>query len=129
MIWDENDRSLVFRLTAFGRRALIPGDISRDAIRALLELHENREIDLRCDVLIAPHHGAIVPETAEFIAAVEPEAVVVSTGQDRSRLRQLLFDQFGAECRMYSTDESGAVKISISPECRLTLSEFVRENE
>lgn len=127
MAWDENDRSMVFRLSVFGRRILIPGDISRQAMQALLDLHRKREIDLRSDVLIAPHHGAIVPETAGFFAAVEPEAIVVSTGQDRSNLRQLILELFGDDCRMYSTDEGGAVKIAISPECKLTLSEYTRE--
>lgn len=123
--WDENDRSLVFRLSVFGRRILIPGDISRDAMRALLEQHSQREIDLRSDVLIAPHHGAIVPETPDFYAAVEPEAVIVSTGQDRASLRRLVADRLSADCRVYCTAESGAVEVVISPDCEMRIRGFV----
>lgn len=74
--WSTNDRSLVLRLQ-FGKRSfLFPGDISTQSEDRLM-LHHGRLP--RADVLLAPHHGSITSAGQEFMAAVSPGMIVVST--------------------------------------------------
>jgi competence protein ComEC len=110
--WECNDRSVVLRLEANGRSVLLPGDIERDALRALLERHESGRIDLRSDVLIAPHHGAVVPrDTTAFYAAVAPRVVVCSTSHERAKLLEMLRETLGQNVRLISTHDAGAITI------------------
>ena len=115
--WRPNDRALVLRVEAHGHSVLLPGDIERAAIRALLERHESGGIDLGSDVLIAPHHGAVLPrDTAAFYEAVDPRVVVNSSGRQRPKLTQMLHDMFGDGVCLLSTQNSGAVTIRITPD-------------
>ena len=114
--WRPNDRSLVLRIAAHGRSVLLTGDIERDALRALLRLHESGQIDLRSDVLIAPHHGAVVPrDTGDFCAAVDPRIVICSTSHERPKLLEMLRETLGQGVRLISTRNVGAVTTRITP--------------
>ena len=114
--WRPNDRSLVLRVAAAGRRIIIPGDIEGRALRSLVAAHEGGAIDLSADVLIAPHHGAVVPgATQAFYRAVAPRVVISSTGRDRPELRTLIRAAVGADVRLLSTDAVGAVTVRMAP--------------
>lgn len=121
--WAANDRSLVLRVNYGGRSVLIPGDIERDALRELVEQHELGEIDLRSDVLIAPHHGSVLPrDTAAFYEAVAPQTVINSTGYERPKLTAMLKEFAGGEAiQLLSTDEVGAVTIRITAKGELKI--------
>lgn len=123
----ENDRSLVLRMRAADRSVLFPGDIEEIAIRGLLDLHHARQIDLRCDVLIAPHHGSIVKgHTAALLEAVAPEVIIVSTAKDRDELGELVARTLGATCRVLSTDDVGAVTVHVRRDGRIAVEGFVK---
>ncbi|MCK4342604.1 MAG: ComEC/Rec2 family competence protein [Phycisphaerae bacterium] len=114
-MWETNDTSLVVRLTAGGRTVLLTGDIERDSINALLEAERAGRIDLRADVLIAPHHGAVLKDvTADFYAAVSPSVVVVSARELRPKLEAVVHETLGPGCRIIATGEAGAVVVRIS---------------
>ncbi len=118
--WPVNDRSLVIRVRCHGRRLLLTGDIEQAAQRALVRAAEVGEIDLDADVLIAPHHGAVLPQvTAAFFAAVSPEVVVASTRRAQPGLKPLVDTLFGQDCRTYLTREVGAVGIRVAPDGRI----------
>jgi competence protein ComEC len=120
--WKPNDRSLVQRLSIGRTRVLITGDVERGAMQALLESHEAGRIDLRCDVLIAPHHGSIAGAiTKRFYAAVAPDVVIVSTGRDRARLVELVREAVGSGCRVISTRDAGAATVRFEPSGGYTL--------
>lgn len=77
---DPNAHSVVLKLT-FGQISfLLPGDIEADV--------ENRLVaggaDLRVTVLKSAHHGSKTSSEPEFLAAVDPQLVVVSVGADNS---------------------------------------------
>lgn len=113
--WEPNDRSLVIRLSAYGRSVMIPGDIEDAALRSLLERHADGQVDLRADVLIAPHHGAVVRgDTAAFYAAVRPQVVVNSSGRERPKLTAMLDALAGADVRLLSTHDAGAISIYLT---------------
>jgi competence protein ComEC len=81
--WSTNDRSLVLRLQHGKRSFLFPGDISIQSENKLLH-HGDR---LRADVLLAPHHGSITSSSHDFISAVSPEIITVSTGLARKEIQ------------------------------------------
>lgn len=107
-----NNTSLVLRCRIAGRSVLLPGDIEGPAIEGLLDAHRRQRVDLRADVLIAPHHGSVVePATSAFYDAVRPAVVVISVARDRPNLRALVQRVLGPDCRVVSTHALGAVII------------------
>ncbi len=71
---EPNDRSLVLRIECDGLTLLAPGDADDFAQNALLE----DPAQLAADVLILPHHGGWERTLPEFVAAVDPQIVLVS---------------------------------------------------
>lgn len=70
---DENDLSLVFRLTWGETAFLFPGDAEKPALGDLLLSGAN----LRADVLKVPHHGKGEDNSTLFFQAVAPAVAVV----------------------------------------------------
>ncbi len=112
--WPANDRSLVVRFAVGGRSVLLTGDIEDAALAALLAERRAGRVDLAADVLVAPHHGAVVDETAAFYRAVAPRVVVVSTATPRPKLRAMVADTLGPDCRVVMTGAAGAITIHMS---------------
>ena len=75
---DPNNHSVVLRLQ-FGQISfLLPGDIEAPVERELL----TSGISLAATVLKSPHHGSRTSSTEAFLAAVEPQVVVISVGEE-----------------------------------------------
>ena len=72
-----NERSLVIRAEAFGRSALLTGDIESWAEFRLLSCCER---DVRVDLLKVAHHGSKTSSTASFLDAARPRLALVSAG-------------------------------------------------
>ncbi|GMU21482.1 MAG: competence protein ComEC [Phycisphaerae bacterium] len=107
-IQDENAASLVLRLDYAGHRILLCGDIEEFALRALLASGE----DLKAEVLVLPHHGAVDFSTRRFIDAVHPLWCVRSSGQrDRETSNGLLRIMVGR--RYLNTAECGGVTLDM----------------
>lgn len=111
--WSENDQSLVFRVSVHRQRILIPGDIEDQAMAALLSAARAGDVDLQAEVLIAPHHGSMVRRTGEFLQAVNPRVLIVSTGREREQYSALVREVLGAEVQILSTREVGGVRVFI----------------
>ena len=71
-----NNSSMVLRFIFGNASILFTGDIESAGERALLASGG----DLRATILKVPHHGSATSSTASFIAAVHPEAAVISDG-------------------------------------------------
>lgn len=72
-----NERSLVLRLIRKGKAlALIPGDVERDGIKALLA----SGVPIDAEVLVLPHHGSKASLVPGFFGRVLPEAALCSNG-------------------------------------------------
>jgi competence protein ComEC len=95
-----NETSGVLRVehSASGRSVLLTGDIQLTGISCLMDRFRTSPEKLRADILKFPHHGAWPTKYAgirqypglkrrtltEFLAAVDPELVVLSVGHDNS---------------------------------------------
>jgi competence protein ComEC len=74
-----NDRSLVFRLQSGEHSFLFPADIGLASEHLLIR----NNLNLRADVLLAPHHGSLSSTGQTFLEQVNPKLIVVSASQRR----------------------------------------------
>jgi competence protein ComEC len=105
---DENNRSLVLKLTYGAISFLFAGDIEQEAEAFLL--HTGR--DIRATVLKAPHHGSRTSSSDAFLRAVGPSAVVFSVQRDNrfghpAPAVVARYEAFGAQ--IFRTDHHGAL--------------------
>lgn len=72
-----NDRSLIFRLQSGNHSFLFPADIGLASEQLLIR----NGVNLRADVLLAPHHGSLSSAGQTFLEQVNPKLIVVSASQ------------------------------------------------
>jgi competence protein ComEC len=100
-----NDDSMVVRVSYAGQRILLCGDIEDYALRQLMAT-----TDLRCDVLLLPHHGSVVSSTAMFIRAADPRFCLCSSGRSKTNsLAEILQGR-----AMLNTADCGAIEVAVT---------------
>ena len=77
--WDlnRNNRSCVLKVSLGDKSLLLTGDIEAIAEERIVENERER---LKSTHLLSPHHGSKSSSSEAFIQAVDPEAVVISSG-------------------------------------------------
>ncbi|GAA5217556.1 DNA internalization-related competence protein ComEC/Rec2 [Corallincola platygyrae] len=73
---NKNNHSCVLHISDGHRSILLTGDIEASIEKALVE----KRLQLKADLVVAPHHGSKSSSSAAFIEAVEPDYVVFSRG-------------------------------------------------
>jgi competence protein ComEC len=106
-----NDDSLSLRLTAGNQSFLLAADIGVQAEKEILAAG----LEVRSQVLKSAHHGSRTSSSEAFLAAVKPEAAIISAGRGNiygvphpevvERFRK-------AGARVLTTGEDGAVEIT-----------------
>ena len=76
---NEDERSLVLRVTYAGRSLLLLGDLREEGQRRLLALPP-----LAVDVLQSPHHGSAAANTEALAQWARPKVVISSQGPPRT---------------------------------------------
>ena len=74
---DQNDSSIVVRLSFGNFSILFPGDITATAEQKLVR-HRGRRLE--STVLIAPHHGSRTSGSLTFLNCVSPETIIIPVG-------------------------------------------------
>ena len=72
-----NNSSCVIRLQYQDFSLLLPGDISAEVERQLLQIQAS---SLQVTALVAPHHGSKTSSSLPFLRAVDPDLAVFSSG-------------------------------------------------
>jgi competence protein ComEC len=119
-----NNNSLVLKVSFQDISLLLPGDIEADAEKELCALDCRM---LKCDLLLAPHHGSRTSSTPRFLKCVDPDVAVVSSGW-KNRFgfpHPKVLERYEAiGCQVFRTDLQGAVTVtthgkalSIKPFC------------
>lgn len=117
----DNDSSLVLRARLPAHVLLVAGDIEQEAQLGLLAAHAAGAIDLRADVLIAPHHGSVRPSaTAEFLSAVAPRWIIASNSEARPALAELAASVL-PRATVLQTGRVGAVAVRFQTDGKLTV--------
>ena len=107
---DENNRSLVLKLSYRQISFLFTGDIESKAERSLLSLGEK----LRSTILKVPHHGSRYSSSLPFLQMVFPQVAVFSArsyGKQRFPHPMALARYQKLPCQIYRTDLDGAITI------------------
>lgn len=77
---DDNDNSLVLRLTIDNQRYLFTGDISNKVEADLISYYHT---DLKSDYLHISHHGSNYSTSEDFLMYVNPHTAIISVGKNR----------------------------------------------
>lgn len=107
----ENDRSLVVRLRSSGSSFLFTGDLHREGEADLLE----SGIDIRADVIKAPHHGSRTSSSGALIQSVRPRIAVISVGDGnlyRHPAGEVIERYENAGAPVFRTDRNGAIIVT-----------------
>lgn len=80
--YDNNDKSLIVSLRTRDFSILLPGDISSDKERSLIQTDSR----LEHDILLSPHHGSSTSNSPGFLTAVNPRYLIVSAGKSGKSL-------------------------------------------
>ena len=76
---DENQLSLILKITAKGRTMLATGDVDTECLNILAKKY-GKALDV--DILKAAHHGSKYSDSVHFAEAAEPEYVVFQVGKN-----------------------------------------------
>ncbi|HYC48917.1 MAG TPA: DNA internalization-related competence protein ComEC/Rec2 [Burkholderiales bacterium] len=119
----DNDRSCVLRIIAPGATVLLPADIERRAEDALLQ----SGVELRADVLVAPHQGSRTSSTQAFVDAVKASTVVFPVGY-RNRFGhphvEVVARYADTGAAVYRSDSDGAVTIDVTPDGAMRIERY-----
>jgi competence protein ComEC len=106
---DANSNSIVARLTYGKTSFLFTGDAEPDTEQALLQ----KSLPLASTVLKVAHHGGRHSSTAPFLAAVKPQAAVISCGANNEYGHpnpEALERLAGVGARIFRTDLQGDIQ-------------------
>lgn len=110
---DENDYSIVIKISMGERSLLLTGDATSVSEKELLEA----DTDLSADVLVIGHHGSYSSTGNDFFSAVSPSFAVISCGLENDyghphkRVMQLLE---ASAVPIYRTDLQGTIRFSMT---------------
>jgi competence protein ComEC len=106
-----NDDSLVIELRYGEVSVLLTGDIGREVERALIPT-----LDLLPTVVLkSPHHGSGTSSSDEFIAALQPRVVLISSGRGNPYghpVPHVLERYRAAGAAVYRTDRDGQIELA-----------------
>ena len=111
---DDNNNSVVLRLTYGGLSALLTGDIDRVGAARMGRLGE----DLRSTFLKVPHHGSAGAADRRFVEAVRPELAIISVGENNRfghPSEEMLRELRRVGAKVMRTDEEGAITVKFRP--------------
>jgi competence protein ComEC len=117
---DSNNCARVLKLGFHGRTVLFPSDIQDAAQRALLK----NPRELKCDVLVAPHHGSAEAMTPEFLRAAAPSIILASNDRKLAH-KGKTFDVLASGYPLYRTSRCGAITLSIDAGGQISVRTFL----
>jgi competence protein ComEC len=104
-----NNRGCVLKVSSRAGSLLLPADIEHESEWQLTQSHLDA---LRSDVMLAPHHGSKTSSSVEFLRAVHPQIIMVSSGY-RNRFghpKDEILDRYAASgATVFRSDRDGAV--------------------
>jgi competence protein ComEC len=116
---NDNSASLVVAMECHGRTVLLPGDLEKEGMERLL-----RQSPIKCDLLMAAHHGSPNSDPARFLQWAAPKFVAVSCGDRKFSARaKELFAQSG--CEVKRTDVGGAISFVVEHDGKMTCRSFL----
>ncbi|MGB8168762.1 MAG: ComEC/Rec2 family competence protein [Chthoniobacteraceae bacterium] len=119
-----DDKALVLQLDSAGTRVLFMSDSGFSTEQWLLE----NEPDLRSDIVVKGHHSKDLSGTLEFLARVEPQAVICSQLEPTHSVEALDEWERAATARgiaVFRQDRTGAVHVELRDRGEFEVRAFV----
>ena len=113
-----NNNSIVAKITYKNFKMLFTGDIEEIAEKELIKLYKNNELNV--DILKVAHHGSKTSTTKEFLDLVSPKIALIGVGENNKfghPNKEVLERLIGLGVKIYKTDESGEITITINNKC------------
>lgn len=108
---NENELSMVLRLS-YGRTSfLLTGDIGLEAEQDILE---NMKL-IKSNILKSPHHGSLSSSSEEFLSAVNPSIIIICVGENNryNFPNPIILQRYKEQgATLYRTDTHGAIEIT-----------------
>ena len=105
---DENESSIVLRMTHGDKSVLFMGDAQLKAEEFLMKKYSK---ELICDVIKIGHHGSAQSSSAVFLSETKAEYAVISTGDDEPASAITLKAINACNMKLYNTDTDGDIII------------------
>ncbi len=117
---NDNSASIVVGITYQGKRILLPGDLEKEGLEALLQTPASHY-----DLVMAAHHGSSHSDPHRFCAWATPRYLAVSCGSGKS---SLAIDEASKQynCDLLRTDTGGALTFDIKRDGSTTFTPFLR---
>ena len=119
-----NNGSCVLKIGKSPRCILLTGDIYKRAEKYLLTKHKKA---LRCDVLVAPHHGSKSSSSLSFIKAVKAKYVIFSSGKHQGfklPSKKVINAYTVNKAKIYTTSHDGAVMVVLNKQNELEVTTY-----
>ena len=117
--FNDNSASLVIAVECHGRTVLLPGDLEKEGMERLLG-----QPPIKCDLLMAAHHGSSNSDPARFLKWASPKFVAVSCGVKKfSPVAKELFNQSGSVVKR--TDVGGAISFVVEHDGRVEFRSYL----
>jgi len=113
-----NDKSAVWLIEFAGARILLCSDIENFAQRQLLQLFPN----LRCDVVVVPHHGSPRTLEADFLQRLGADILIYSCSQRQYQACKRPAPE--DKRKSFYTAEDGAITVRIDKKGTITCSSY-----
>ncbi|WP_353683717.1 DNA internalization-related competence protein ComEC/Rec2 [Thermodesulfovibrio sp. 3907-1M] len=120
LLEDSNEVSLIFKFQCFKKTFLFTSDAGIDALQTIPVNY------LKSDVVKIPHHGSKRSFYPEFYKATEPEICIISAGKQNpyGHPHKEIIENLNKKCKIYRTDEDGAIQIKELPDGSLRVQTF-----
>nr|MCU0708792.1 ComEC/Rec2 family competence protein [Pirellula sp.] len=105
--WSDNAKSLCLLVRYAGRKILLPGDLEPPGTPSLIA-----QPPVRCDVMMAPHHGSLAAKAERLIAWAQPSWVVIS-GSTRAVSPRVIDTLTPEGGRLLITARDRAIRVEI----------------
>ena len=109
---DLNNNSIVVKLVYGNFSMLLTGDAEKEAEERMLK---SGSVELKSTILKSAHHGSSSSSTPAFLAAVAPEAVIISVGanNDYHHPHPSTLKKYNErKLKIYRTDKDGTVTVT-----------------
>jgi competence protein ComEC len=113
VVGSTNNRSCILKVEGH-QVALLPGDIDVDQEKRLIRKYG---VDLKAEILVAPHHGSASSSSREFVKQVNPDHVIftLSRGNRWGFPRQEVVSRYQSiGSHLFRNDKDGAIQLQSS---------------
>ena len=126
VIYDNKNAASMVLQASYGEfDLLLTGDMEKEGELRLLERGVLASDSV--EVLKVSHHGSYTASSEEFISVLQPRISVISCGKNNRYGHphtETLETLYGANSRVYRTDESGCVTVKVGKDGRMKVQEW-----